>query len=298
MRPNFGSFPFTDESGTVWLAFVDWGIRRHGRVVVCAHGLTRQGRDFDTLAKALSVDFQAIAIDVAGRGRSGWLADKTGYTFDTYLRHIRGLMDYRAISAMDWVGTSMGGILGMLLAAQNESPIRRLVINDVGPFISGAALGKIGQYVGANPRFANLQAACDYFREVHAEFGDLTDADWSDMTTHSVTREADGSYLLHYDPAIGDPFKQPAQDVDLWALYDRIQCPVLVLRGAKSEVLSAATAEEMTRRGPCAELVEFQGCGHAPALMNEEQVAVVRDWLRQGIDDEEEDEAGDGSGSA
>lgn len=298
MRPIFGSFPYTDENGTVWLAFVDWGTRRRGRVVVCAHGLTRQGRDFDALARALSTDFQAIAIDVAGRGRSGWLADKAGYTFETYLRHVWGLMDYRALTAMDWVGTSMGGILGMLLAAAEDSPIRRLVINDVGPFVSGAALATIGRHVGNNPRFANLQAACDYLREVHAGFGDLTDADWSDMTTHSVTREVDGSYLLHYDPAIGDALEQPPGDVDLWAVYDRIKCPVLVLRGAQSEVLTAATAREMTERGPRADLVEFEGCGHAPALMDDAQISVVQEWLRLGIDEEAKEEDGTGDGSA
>jgi len=289
MRPNFGSFPFTDENGTVWLAFVDWGVRKRGRVVVCAHGITRQGRDFDALARSLSADFQTIQIDVAGRGRSGWLPDKTAYTFETYLRHVHGLMDYRGISAMDWVGTSMGGIMGLLLAAEEDTPIKRLVLNDVGPFISDAALAGIGEYIGANPRFANLQAACDYLRKVHAGFGELTDADWSDMTTHSVTREADGAYVLHYDPAIGDPFKQAVGDVDLWAVYERIKCPVLVLRGAASEVLDAETAREMTRRGPRADLVEFSGCGHAPALMDEGQIKVVHDWLALGIEDEEGD---------
>jgi pimeloyl-ACP methyl ester carboxylesterase len=287
MRSNAGSFPFTDENGTVWLAFVDWGSRQHGRVVMCAHGLTRQGRDFDILARAIGDDFQVIEMDVAGRGRSGWLADKTAYNFDTYLRHARALMDYRGVVAADWVGTSMGGIMGMLLAAEDDTPIRRLVINDTGPFISGAALEKLGSYVGANPSFPTLQAACDYLREVHAAFGDLTDVDWSDMTVHSVNREADGRYVLHYDPAIGDAFKERIGDVDLWSVYDRIKCPVLVLRGAESEILTAETAREMTERGPCAELVEFPGVGHAPALMNEEQTSVVREWLRRGIEDDD-----------
>jgi pimeloyl-ACP methyl ester carboxylesterase len=286
IRPNTGSFPFTDENGTIWLGFVDWGSRRRGRVVICAHGVTRQGRDFDALARSMAGDFQVIEIDVAGRGRSGWLADKTAYTFETYLRHARALMDYRGIATLDWVGTSMGGIMGMLMAAEEESPIRRLVINDTGLFIPGAALDQIGTYIGANPKFPNPQAACDYLREVHAGFGELTDADWSDMTIQSFTREVDGSYALHYDPAIGDAFQEPLDDVDLWAIYDRIQCPVLVLRGAESELLTAETAREMTRRGPRAELVEFEGCGHAPALMNEEQITVVHEWLRVGFEED------------
>ncbi|MDA1308318.1 MAG: alpha/beta hydrolase [Proteobacteria bacterium] len=298
MRPSSGSFPFTDENGTVWLAFVDWGMPRRDRVVICAHGLTRQGRDFDVLARAMATDCQVIEIDVAGRGRSGWLADKTAYNFDTYLLHAHGLMDYRGIAAVDWVGTSMGGIIGMLLAAEDESPIRRLVINDVGPFIPKTALESIGQYVGAAPRFRNLQAAGEYLREIHAGFGALSDADWSDLTIHSVTREVDGGYVMHYDPAIGDVFKEPLEDVDLWSVYDRIQCPVLVLRGADSEVLTAETAREMTERGPRAELVEFSGCGHAPALMNDAQVAVVHEWLQRDVLGEEEgDEEGDEAGA-
>ena len=222
MRSNSGSFPFTDENGTVWLAFVDWGSRHCGRVVMCAHGLSRQGRDFDTLARAIVDDFQVIEMDVAGRGRSGWLADKTAYNFDTYLRHAKALMEYRGVAAADWVGTSMGGIMGMLLAAEDDTPIRRLVINDTGPFISGAALEKFGSNIGANPSFSTLQEACSYLREAHAEFGDLTDVDWSDMTVHSVNREVDGRYKLHYDPAIGDAFKERVRDVDLWSIYDRI----------------------------------------------------------------------------
>lgn len=296
MWPSPGSFPFTDENGTVWLAFVDWGARRRDRIVLCAHGLTRQGRDFDALARSVSGDFQVIEIDVAGRGRSGWLADKTAYNFETYLRHVRALMDYRGIETMDWVGTSMGGVMGMLLATEEDSPIRRLVLNDVGPFIPGAALEKIGTYIGANPRFANLKAAGDYLREVHAGFGDLSDADWSDMTIQSVIREADGGYVPHYDPAIGDAFNERVGDVDLWAVYDRIKCPVLVLRGAESELLTAETAAEMTERGPRAELVEFPGCGHAPALMNDEQISVVHQWLRRGIEDDRK--AQDGGGDA
>ena len=300
MRLKPGSFPFTDDNGTVWLAFVDWGQRRRDRVVICAHGLTRQGRDFDALARTVGRDFQVIAIDVAGRGRSGWLADKTAYAFETYLRHVDGLMDYRGINAMDWIGTSMGGIMGMLLAAREESPIRRLVLNDVGAFIPQAALQAVSQHVGADPRFPTLQAAGAYFREVYAGFGALTDLDWSDLTVHSITREVDGTYGLHYDPAIGDALTGPLADVDLWAVYDQIQCPVLLLRGENSELLTAETAREMTERGPKAELVEFADCGHAPALMNEEQITVVHDWLMRdatddgaGGNDDDENEARD-----
>lgn len=297
MRPSQGSFPFTDESGTVWLAFTDWGTRDRDHTVLCVHGLTRQGRDFDALGQALAPDFHVCAVDVAGRGRSGWLADKAAYKLETYVRHMDALLAYRGWEAVDWVGTSMGGMIGMALAARPDSPVKRLVLNDVGPLVPKVALERIASYVGEDPRFASLGAVDAYLREVHADFGDLTDAQWSEMTMHSNVRQPDGSYSLHYDPAIGEAFKGPLQDVDLWPLYDRIACPVLVLRGERSDLLTRETAAEMTRRGPRAELVELPGCGHAPALMADEQIAVVRDWLLRGRypeDDAEEASADNG----
>lgn len=295
MRPSPGSFPYTDENGTVWLAFMDFGDRSRDRVVMCVHGLTRNGRDFDRLATAMAKDFRVIEVDIAGRGRSGWLADKTAYGYPTYLKHMAALLDYRGLQQVDWVGTSMGGLIGMLMAAQPESPIRRLVLNDIGPFIPKAALERIGDRVGQDPRFRNLQEAAGYFREVYAEFGIPDEVGWSDLTLHSTVRQENGAYALHYDPAIGDPFREPMQDVDLWDVWDAITCPVLVLRGARSDVLTRETAQEMTRRGPKAELVEFADCGHAPALMSEEQIGAVHEWLLS-FDDAEEDVTADAVG--
>jgi pimeloyl-ACP methyl ester carboxylesterase len=290
MHPDIGSFPFTDENGTIWLAFTEWGDLGNDKVVICVHGLTRQGRDFDELARALSEDFRVISVDVAGRGRSGWLADKTAYNYDTYMRHMDGMLDYRGLTSVDWIGTSMGGMMGMLMAARPDTPIRRLVVNDIGPFIPKEALERIGSYVGGAPSFPNLQAAGAYFRYVHSAFGELTDLQWSDMTVHSVHREANGSYNLHYDPAIADAFAGPINDLNLWPVYDKIDMPTLVLRGATSDLLSADTARQMTQRGPWAELVEFPDCGHAPALMDEVQIQAVHDWLLTDHFDENVDE--------
>lgn len=295
MRPSAGSFPYTDENGTVWLAFMDFGARSRDRVVVCVHGLTRNGRDFDRLATAMSRDFRVIEVDVAGRGRSGWLADKTAYGIPTYLKHMAALLDYRGLQQADWIGTSMGGLIGMFMAAQPESPIRRLVLNDVGPFVPKAALERIGERVGQDPRFRNLQEAAAYFHEAYADFGVPDEVGWSDLTLHSTVRQENGSYALHYDPAIGDPFREPMQDVDLWAVWDAIECPVLVLRGERSDVLTRETAREMTRRGPKAELVEFADCGHAPALMSEDQIRVVHEWLLS-FDGSAEEDSGDAVG--
>lgn len=299
MRPDPGSFPYTDENGTVWLAFTDFGYRSRDRVVVCAHGLTRNGRDFDRLATAMARDFRVIEIDFAGRGRSGWLADKTAYTYPTYLKHAHAFLDYRGLEQVDWVGTSMGGLLGMMLAAEEEIPIRRLVLNDVGPFIPGSALDRLGEYVGKDPRFSNLQEALAYFQEVYSEFGVPDEAAWSELVLHSVMRQEDKTYALHYDPAIGDAFTGEMPDIDLWALWDMIKCPVLVLRGETSKLLTRETAEEMTRRGPKAEVVEIPGCGHAPSLMTEDQIAIVHNWLASFDDaeDEEEDETAEEGGA-
>ncbi len=244
----------------------------------------------------MAKDFRVIEVDVAGRGRSGWLADKSAYTYDTYLKHMAALLDYRGLQQVDWVGTSMGGLIGMLMATLPESPIRRLVLNDVGPFIPGAALDRIASRVGDDPRFPRLQDAAEYFRDVYADFGVPDELGWSDLTLHSTTRQENGTYALHYDPAIGDAFKErPMQDVDLWSVWDAVTCPVLVLRGERSDVLTAETAQEMTRRGPRAEVVEFADCGHAPSLMREDQIAVVRDWLLS-FDVVEEQEADDAVG--
>ncbi len=280
MRAGEGSFPFTAPGfgETVWLAFTEWGALSNPNVVVCVHGLTRQARDFDALGQALAPTFRTLCPDVVGRGRSAWLTDKTKYTYDTYVAQAQALLRYRGLAAVDWVGTSMGGLIGMFLAASPESPVRRLVLNDVGPFIPAAALDAIGAYVGRDPRFPSQLAVLDYLKQVHAGFGPMSEADWAGMVAHSVVRQPDRSYSLHYDPAIGDAFREPARDVDLWAVWERVEVPVLVLRGEHSGLLTAETAARMAER-PQTTVVEIPGCGHAPSLTQPDQIAVVRDWL-------------------
>jgi pimeloyl-ACP methyl ester carboxylesterase len=268
------------------MSYREFGASGVARVVICVHGLTRNGRDFDTLAAALAeAGCRVVCPDVAGRGDSDWLADPAGYGFPQYLADMTVLLARLEAEAVDWVGTSMGGLIGMMMAAQPGMPIRRLVLNDVGPFLPKAALARIGTYVGHDPRFADLEAAEAYFRDVHAGFGALADHEWRHLTETSVTAaegEAEGeeALRLRYDPGIAAAFQaRPVEDVDLWAVWDRITVPSLVLRGAESDLLLPETAAEMTRRGPRAELAEIAGCGHAPALMDPAQVARVRDWL-------------------
>jgi len=262
------------------LAYTDWGREESDHVVLCLHGLTRNGRDFDILAAALSADARVVCLDVVGRGASDWLADPAGYAYPLYLAHVARLLDHLGVTSVDVVGTSMGGLLGMMLAAAGRSPVRRLVMNDIGPFVPKTAIARIASYVGAEPRFADLAEAEAYLREVYADFGPMTAAQWRRFTETSVRADDAGRLRLAYDPAIGEAFRAaPPDDVDLWEVWERVTAPTLVLRGARSDLLLPETAAEMARRGARARIVEIANVGHCPALMDAEQIGLVRDWL-------------------
>ncbi|MDW7711065.1 MAG: alpha/beta hydrolase [Deferrisomatales bacterium] len=264
------------------VAYHEWGDPANPRVVVCVHGLTRNGRDFDVLASALAGLFRVACPDLPGRGQSEWLPHPAGYAYPVYLSDMVALLARLDGTAVDWVGTSLGGLLGMMLAAQPGTPLRRLVLNDVGPFLPKKSLRRIGEYVGADPRFADFRGLEGYLREVHAPFGPLTGEQWQHLAKHSARGLPDGTLALHYDPGIGAAFRASSlEDVDLWTVWDAVRCPVLVLRGAESDLLTRETAEEMARRGPRARVVELPGVGHAPALLEERQVETVRSWLSE-----------------
>jgi pimeloyl-ACP methyl ester carboxylesterase len=280
------------------MAYWDWastaGESRH--VVVCVHGLSRQGRDFDTLARALGERCRVIAVDVTGRGHSDWLADPMAYQVPTYAADLAALLMYLRAQApstiIDWVGTSMGGLIGMAIAAQPALAPRRLVLNDVGPSIQWEALQRISTYLGQNPSFDSEQAAMDYLASISTGFGPHTPAQWEALS-RPLLREREGRWWLHYDPAIAVPVKaltgmadqaqarQFARDGEstLWQLYDAITAPTLLLRGGQSDLLTEATADEMARRGPRARRVVFEGVGHAPTLVADDQVAAVKEFL-------------------
>ncbi len=268
--------PYAD----VELAFTEWGPAAAGRTVLCVHGLTRNSRDFDELAQALSDrGARVIAVDIAGRGRSPWLQDPTQYTNATYAAHLTTFLSTQGLTEVDWIGTSMGGLIGMSLAAQPAHPIRRLALNDVGPFVPAAALGQIKQYLGLDLTFDSLADLEGHLRLIHAGFGNLTDEQWHHLAKHSA-RQTDGHWKLGYDPAIRVPYEDLAvHDVDMWAVWDSITCPTFVLRGQDSPVLTAETAADMERRGPLAKVVELEGIGHAPALMTRDQIEIVGRWL-------------------
>jgi pimeloyl-ACP methyl ester carboxylesterase len=260
------------------VAYAEWG-EADRTAVLCAHGLTRNGRDFDALAAALSRDRRVVCPDIVGRGRSEWLADPAEYGYPCYMADMAALIARVDVDAVDWVGTSMGGLVGMMLAALPGTPIRRLVLNDVGPFIPRAALERLRTYVGQDPIFADEAELEAYLRRVHAPFGPLDDEDWRHFVRHGQRRDAGGALRLAYDPAIGRIFSGEVRDVDLWAVWECISCPVLVLRGAQSDLLTADTAAAMAARGPRAEVVTIPGVGHAPALRTADQIAIIREWL-------------------
>jgi pimeloyl-ACP methyl ester carboxylesterase len=279
------------------MAYWEWGPAQAAHVVVCVHGLSRQGRDFDVLAHALVAQgagaVRVVCPDVVGRGRSDWLVDPLGYQIPTYTADMFALLAHlqSAAQVLDWVGTSMGGLIGMAVCGQTQFPlpipVRRLVLNDVGPVIQWESIVRIGQYLGRAVQFESVQQAADAMWSVSTTFGPHTPAQWLELSRHMVKPVSDAveAVTLHYDPAIAVPFAAMTQEAAvqgetvLWQLYDAIQAQTLLLRGAESDLLSAQTANMMTTRGPKARLVEFAGVGHAPTLIATDQVAAVADFL-------------------
>jgi pimeloyl-ACP methyl ester carboxylesterase len=263
--------------------YTEWGDAANPRVVICVHGLTRNGRDFDDLAQALQKDFRVVCPDVAGRGKSDWLYAKEDYGYPQYMADTTALIA-RITAGGDktiyWIGTSMGGMLGMLLASRPNTPLRKLILNDVGTLIPKASMERIAAYIGKNPRFKTFKEMETYVRTISAPFGPLTDAQWRHLTEHNTRQHDDGLWGMNYDPGIALAFqKGPLGDIDLTGYYDTIACPTLLLRGAQSDLLLHETALAMTQRGPRPQLVEFEGVGHAPMLMAQDQIRVVREFL-------------------
>ena len=290
---NFVDCP--DASGGHRMAYWQWGQADAGHVIVCAHGLSRQGRDFDVLAQALVERFggnvRVICPDVVGRGRSDWLKDPAMYQIPTYAGDMLALVAQVKPTTLDWVGTSMGGLIGMVICGQPglplPVPVRKLVLNDVGPALQWQALKRIGQYLGNAPRFASLEQAAQAMWVISTGFGPHTPEQWLALSKHMVKPMTDeqGGVALHYDPAIAVPFRSITQEAAvqgeaaLWQIHDKIKAQTLLLRGANSDLLSRDTAQAMTERGLKARLVEFEGVGHAPTLIAPDQVQVVTDFL-------------------
>ena len=263
------------------MAYTEWGDPANRKLLVCVHGLSRCGRDFDTLARAMAGEYRVVCPDVPGSGLSGWLKNPMEYQVETYVADMVTLLARADADCVHWVGTSLGGLIGMTLASLPETPLRKLVLNDVGPIVTAASLARIGEYLGKAPQFPDFATAVQYIRAVSATFGRHSDDEWAVLTEHVTRRQADGSLRMHYDPAIAVPFMaaKTDKDIELWNYYDAIRCPTLVIRGALSDLLRRETLEEMAGRGPRAKTVEIADVGHAPTLMHQDQIAIVRDFL-------------------
>ena len=267
-------------SGFHCVAYDEWCGMAGAPTLVCVHGLSRNARDFDAIAAVLSRHYRVVCPDMPGRGRSAWLANPADYAFPLYLADCAALLARLDVESVDWIGTSMGALIGMMLAAQSGSPIRKLVLNDAGAFVSGEGLNRIGGYLGADPTFASIEAMEAAVRKNNAPYGPLTDAQWRKLTIDSAREKPGGGYGFNYDPRLGDPYKAgPVGDVDLWAFWDSVRCPTLLLRGEQSDIVPRDVAEAMSERGPQAKLVEFPGIGHAPQLLSDDQIGAVRDFL-------------------
>lgn len=280
-EPRLRQVTCATPSGLHRLAYAEWGDPRNPEVLLCVHALTRTGRDFDRLAQALSDRYRVVCPDMPGRGASDRLAQPMEYQIPTYVNDVVTLVARLDVERIDWVGTSMGALIGMAFASLEGTPVRRLVLNEAGPLVPAAALERISTYLGKAPPFADFGAAELYLRRVAAPFGPHSDEEWATLTRNVVRQRPDRLWEFSYDPAIAVPFNaaQPHQDVDLWPLYDRIRCPTLVIRGAESDLLRRETVAEMQRRGPRASAVELAGIGHAPTLMHADQIALVRGFL-------------------
>jgi len=293
-QPRHGHLLGVHRGGWHRVAYTEWGDAANPHVVVCVHGLTRNSRDFDALARALAPSCRVVCMDVVGRGDSEWLADGSAYGFPVYEPDAAALIARVTAGAdpqracVDWVGTSMGGLLGITLAARAGTPIRRLVLNDIGPYLSSSALQRIrASHARASAEFESVEAVEQQMRATYSTFGPLRDAQWRELAVHGSRRTDRGTFRLACDPAVvgaasqGDAkaAEDAPQPLDLWRAWDRIRCPTLALRGACSDVLAGETARDMQARGPRARVVEFAGIGHAPWLMDEAQIAPVRDFL-------------------
>lgn len=267
------------------MAYQEWGDPRNSNVLVCVHGVTRISDDFDRMALALCDHYRVICPDVVGRGRSGRLRDPKHYQLPQYVGDMVTLIARLEVETVHWFGTSMGGLIGMGLASLQDSPIRKLVLNDIGPALNFAAISRISEYIGQEIRFSSFEEAEHYIRAISAGFGPHTDAEWRKIASDVLRQDAQGKWIRHYDLRLAAPFKAETPEstkraeAAMWAAYDMITCPTLVVRGAESDLLTRDVAHEMTRRGPKARLVEFPGVGHAPTFVHADQIAIAKNFL-------------------
>ncbi|MBL0942329.1 MAG: alpha/beta hydrolase [Alphaproteobacteria bacterium] len=260
------------------ISYNEWGAEKTQNTLICVHGLTRNSHDFDALAQQLSLKTRVICPDIVGRGQSDRFSNPKLYGFPQYLNDMTALIARLNVTQLDWLGTSMGGLIGMFLAIQPNSPIKRLILNDVGPYIPAAALRRIGRYAKSPPSFQARKDAEIYIRRIYAPFGLLSDKQWQHITKHSI-RQVENTYILDYDPAVIQNLRFKIRSINLWPVWEKVKCPVLVIRGENSDILTVKTLTQMQGTCPNLEVLTVKDAGHAPALMDLAQINVIKAWL-------------------
>jgi pimeloyl-ACP methyl ester carboxylesterase len=272
-------------SGLHKMAYKEWGDPANPRVLIAMHGITRVSDDFDVLAAALCNEFRVICPDVVGRGQSDHLLDPQYYQIPQYVSDMVTLVARLNAESVDWFGTSMGGLIGIIYASLPNNPIRKLLLNDVGPVLNYDALIRISDYLGQDVRFASFDEGAAYIREISQTFGPHTDAQWDKLARDVLIQNPQGQWVRHYDLNIALPLKATtpesaaAGQALLWTAYDAIRCPTLLVRGAESDLISAESALAMTQRGPRAQLIELAGIGHAPTFVQTDQISIARGFF-------------------
>ena len=288
-EPSLKSVQCSSPAGLHRVAYKEWGDPQNPKVLVCVHGVTRVGDDFDHLARALCDRYRVVCPDIVGRGRSERLRDPSHYVIPQYVADMVTLIarvtapgDAREVH---WLGTSMGGLIGMVLASLEGTPISRMLVNDIGPVLDQGAMQRIGEYIGQDIRFPSFEAGAQYVKAVSMSFGPHTEEEWFKLSSDVLRQEPDGQWVRHYDLGLAQPFKAitperaAGEEAQLWAAWDAIRCPTLLVRGQQSDLLSRETAAEMTARGPKPRLVEIPGVGHAPTFIQESQIALAREFF-------------------
>jgi cobalt-zinc-cadmium efflux system protein len=266
------------------MAYHAWGNPSNPKVLICVHGLTRRGSDFITLAVAMSKDYYVVCPDVVGRGDSDRLKNPMLYAVPQYVADMSSLIKQLGVSQVDWFGTSMGGLIGMVYASMPKSPIRRMLINDVGPRIEPEAIQRLGSYVGQPFSFANRADALQRLNEICASFGTHTLEEW-EIYNGPMLVQKDGLWVMHYDPDISVPFASvnpimaKAGEMAMWHAFKQIHIPMLIVRGGDSDLLSAKTVAEMCKANPYIRSIEIPGVGHAPAFVKSEQIALAKEFF-------------------
>ncbi|BBB67321.1 alpha/beta hydrolase [Undibacterium sp. YM2] len=267
------------------MSYKEWGDPLNPKVLVCVHGVTRVAEDFDSLAVALCNEYRVVCPDVVGRGYSGRLRNPMHYQIPQYVSDMVSLLARLDAQTVHWFGTSMGGLIGMSLASLPDNPIKKLILNDVGPVLNPDALARIGDYIGQDVRFDSFEEAQAYIKAISISFGPHSEAQWEKLARDVLRQNEQGQWVRHYDLGLAQPIKASTPELAaiaqtmLWTAYDAISCPTLLVRGAESDLLTAESAQAMTQRGPRARLVEFAGVGHAPTFVQPDQIAVAVDFL-------------------